>query len=68
MITKIPLKHDTRYAQHFAKVSLGRYQRSEVELLKAVIANRSILRVWQGFKHASNFAELFIWKEGGFSE
>ena len=52
---KLPLKHDTRYAQHFAKMNSERYQASEVKLfvktvndlkpLKAVIAKRSTLGI-----------------------
>ena len=52
---KLPLKHDIRYAQHFAKMNSERYQASEVKLfvktvndlklLKAVIAKRSTLGV-----------------------
>ena len=52
---KLPLKHDIRYAQHFAKMNSERCQASEVELfvktvndlkpLKAVIAKRSTLGI-----------------------
>ena len=55
MRTKLPLKHDIRYAQHFAKMNSERCQPSEVELfmktvndlkpLKAVIAERFTLGV-----------------------
>ena len=55
MRMKLPLKHDIRYAQHFAKMNSGRCQASEVELfvktvndlkpLKAVIAKRSTLGI-----------------------
>ena len=53
MRIKLPLKQDTRYAQHFAKVNSGSCQGSEVELFakkvndlkqfKAVISKRSTL-------------------------
>ena len=49
----LPLKHDTRYAQHFAEVYSEPFQASEMELsvkrvnglkpLKTVIAKRSTL-------------------------
>ena len=78
MRMKLPLKHDIRYAQHFAKMNSGRCQASEVELfvktvndlkpLKAVIAKRSTLGIWQGSEYASTFPKLYIWKGGGFSE
>ena len=52
---KLPLKHDTRYAQHFAKVNSEPCQASKVELfakrvndlkqLKAVIAKRFTLGI-----------------------
>ena len=52
---KLPLKHDIRYAQHFAKMNSECYQASEVKLfvktvndlkpLKAVIAKRSTLGI-----------------------
>ena len=55
MRMKLPLKHDIRYAQHFAKMNSERYQASEVKLfvktvndlkpLKAVIAKRSTLGI-----------------------
>ena len=55
MRMKLPLKHDIRYAQHFAKMNSGCCQASEVELfvktvndlklLKAVIAKRSTLGI-----------------------
>ena len=55
MKMKLPLKHDTRYAQHFAKVYSEPCQVSEVKLfaktvnalkpLKTVIANRSTLGI-----------------------
>ena len=55
MRMKLPLKHDTRYAQHFAKVYPEPCQVHEVELfaktvnalkpLKTVIAKRSTLGV-----------------------
>ena len=54
MRMKFPLKHDIRYAQHFAKMSSERCQASEAELfvkttdlepLKAVITKRSTLGV-----------------------
>ena len=51
----LPLKHDTCYAQHFAKMNSECCQASEVELfvktvndlkpLKAVIAKRSTLGI-----------------------
>ena len=46
MRMKIPLKHDTRYVQHFAEVYSEPCQESEMELsdlkpLKTVIAKRS---------------------------
>ena len=55
MRMKLPLKHDIRYAQHFAKMNSERCQASEVELfvkivndlkpLKTVIAKRSTLGI-----------------------
>ena len=52
---KLPLKHDIRYAQHFAKMNSERCQASEVELfvktvndlklLKAFISKRSHLGI-----------------------
>ena len=58
MRMKLPLKHDIRYAQHFAKMNSEHCQASEVELfvktvndlklLKAVIAKRSTLVIWRG--------------------
>ena len=55
MRMKLPLKHDIRYAQHFAKMNSERCQASEVELfvktvndvkpLKAVIAKRFTLGI-----------------------
>ena len=55
MRMKLPLKHNIRYAQHFAKMNSERCQATEVELfvktvnglksLKAVIAKRSTLAV-----------------------
>ena len=55
MRMKLPLKHDIRYAQHFAKMNSERCQASEVELfvkivndlkrLKAAIAKRSTLGI-----------------------
>ena len=50
MRMKLSLKHDIRYAQHFAKINSERRQASEVELndfnqLKVVIAKRSALGV-----------------------
>ena len=55
MRLKLPLKHDIRYAQHFAKMNSERCQASEVELfvktvndvkpLKAVIAKRFTLGI-----------------------
>ena len=55
MRMKLPLKHDIRYAQHFAKMNSEHCQASEVELfvetvndlkpLKAVIAKRSTLGI-----------------------
>ena len=52
---KIPLKHDIRYAQHFAKMNSKHCQAPEMELfvktindlrpLKAVIAKRSALGI-----------------------
>ena len=55
MRMKIPLKHDTRYAQHFTEAYSESFQASEVELfaktvndlkpLKTVIAERSTLDV-----------------------
>ena len=55
MRMKFPLKHDTCYAQHFAKMNSECCQASEVELfvktvndlklLKAVIAKRSTLGI-----------------------
>ena len=55
MRMKLRLKHDIRYAQHFAKMNSARCQVSEVELfvktvndlksLKAVIAKRSTLGI-----------------------
>ena len=55
MSIKFPLKHDTRYAQHFAEVYSEPCQVSEVELfvktvnalkpLKTVIAKRSTLGI-----------------------
>ena len=50
MRMKLSLKHDVRYAQHFAKINSERRQASEVELndfnpLKVVIAKRSALGV-----------------------
>ena len=55
MRMKLPLKHDIRYAQHFAQTNSERCQISEVELfvktcndlkpLKAVIAKRSTLGI-----------------------
>ena len=52
---KLPLKHDIRYAQHFARMNSERCQASEVKLfvktvddlkpLKAVIAKRSTLGI-----------------------
>ena len=53
--TKLPLKHDTRYAEHFAEVYSESCQASEIECfaqtvndlkpLKTVIAKRSTLGV-----------------------
>ena len=55
MRMKLPLKHNIRYAQHFAKMNSERCQATEVELfvktvndlklLKAAIAKRSTLAV-----------------------
>ena len=55
MRLKLPLKHDIRYTQHFAKMNSERCQASEVELfvktvndvkpLKAVIAKRFTLGI-----------------------
>ena len=55
MRMKFPLKHDTCYAQHFAKMNSECCQASEVELfvktvndlkpLKALIAKRSTLGI-----------------------
>ena len=55
MRMKLPLKHNIRYAQHFAKMNSERCQATEEELfvktvnglkpLKAVIAKRSTLAV-----------------------
>ena len=55
MRMEFPLKHDTCYAQHFAKMNSECCQASEVELfvktvndlklLKAVIAKRSTLGI-----------------------
>ena len=55
MRMKLPLKHDIRYAQHFAKINSERCQASEVELfvkkvndlnpLKAVITKWSTLGI-----------------------
>ena len=55
MRMKLPLKHDTRYTQHFAEVYSKPCQASEMELfektvndlktLKTVIANRFTLGV-----------------------
>ena len=55
MRLKLPLKHDIRYPQHFAKMNSERCQASEVELfvktvndvkpLKAVIAKRFTLGI-----------------------
>ena len=50
MRMKLSLKHDIRYAQHFAKINSERCQVSQVELydfnpLKVVIAKRSSLGV-----------------------
>ena len=55
MRMKLRLKHDIRYAQHFAKMNSERCQASEVELfvktvndlkrLKVVIAKRSTLGI-----------------------
>ena len=78
MRMKLPLKHDIRYAQHFAKMNSGRCQASEVEVfvktvndlkpLNAVIAKRSTLGIWHGSEYASTFPKLYIWKGGGFSK
>ena len=55
MRMKLPLKHDIRYAQHFAKMNSEHCQASEVELfvktvndlklLKAFISKRSHLGI-----------------------
>ena len=55
MRMKVPFKHDTRYAQHFAEMNSERCQASEVELIvktvndlkpfKAIIAKRSTLGI-----------------------
>ena len=55
MRMKLPLKHDIRYAQHFAKMNSEHCQASEVELfvktvndlkrLKVFIAKRSTLGI-----------------------
>ena len=55
MRMKLPLKHDIRYAEHFANMNSERYQASEVELfvkrvndlkpLNTVIAKRSTLGI-----------------------
>ena len=78
MRMKLPLKHDTPYAQHFAKVYSEPCQVSEIELfaktvnalkpLKTVIAERYTLGIWQGPERAYSFAKLYTWKGGGFSE
>ena len=79
MRMKFPLKHDTCYAQHFAKMNSECCQASEVELLmktvndlqllKAATAKRSTLSIWQGSEYVFTFPKLYIWKGGGgFSE
>ena len=70
MRMKLPLKHDTRYAQHFAEVYSEPSRASEMELfaktvndlktLETVIAKMSTLGVWQGSEHASNFFKSYI--------
>ena len=70
MIMKLPLKHDTRYAQHFAEAYSEPCQTSEMKLiaktvndfklLKTAIGTRSTLRVWQGSEHTSSFVKLYI--------
>ena len=55
MRMRVPFKHDTRYAQHFAEMNSERCQASEVELIvktvndlkpfKAIIAKRSTLGI-----------------------
>ena len=71
MRMKVPFKHDTRYAQHFAGMNSEHCQTSEVELIvktvndlklfKAVIAKRSTLGIRQGFEYASTaFPKLYI--------
>ena len=68
MRMKLALKHDTRYAQHFAEVYSEPCQTSEMEhfaktvndLLKTVIAKRSTLGVLQGSEHTSSFVKLYI--------
>ena len=37
MRMKLPLKHDTRYAQHFAKVNSGHCQASELKLFAKTV-------------------------------
>ena len=37
MRMKLPLKHDTRYAQHFAKVKSGPCQASELKLFAKTV-------------------------------
>ena len=63
MRMKLPLKHDNRYAQHFAKMNSECCHAYECSFLwkqlktsKAVIPKRSTLGIWWGSEHASSFA------------
>ena len=42
MRIKLPLKHDTRYAQHFAKVNSEPCQASEVELFAKIVNSKPL--------------------------
>ena len=77
MRMKLPLKHDTCYAQHFTKVNSepckaggGAFSKTvnDFKPLKTVVAKRSVLGIWQGSEHASSIVKLYIWKGGGFLE
>ena len=77
MRMKLPLKNETRYGQHFAKVNsepcqafwgAAFWENSDLKPLKTVIVNKSTLGIWQGSEHASSFAKLYIWEGVEFSE